>query len=116
MSLVRQMRGGRDYDSAFGTRMRGSGEYARLIERRFEIACKRLGLVGGERDAAPPGEAGDSAPASGPAPACQPAPASGPAPAFTPRPRSCVRAHPSLDVSRFRPPRTPRERAQLSLF
>jgi DNA repair photolyase len=44
MSLVRQMRGGRDYDSTFGTRMRGSGELADLIARRFEIACRRLGL------------------------------------------------------------------------
>ena len=44
MSLVRQMRGGRDYDSTFGTRMRGSGEFADLIARRFAIACRRLGL------------------------------------------------------------------------
>lgn len=44
MSLVRQMRGGRDYQSAFGTRMRGSGEFAELIARRFEIACRRFGL------------------------------------------------------------------------
>ena len=44
MSLVRQMRGGKDYDSNFGTRMRGSGEFATLIERRFDLAVKRLGL------------------------------------------------------------------------
>jgi len=44
MSLVRQMRGGRDYDSTFGTRMRGTGEFAELIARRFTIACRRLGL------------------------------------------------------------------------
>jgi DNA repair photolyase len=44
MSLVRQMRGGKDYDSKFGTRMRGTGPIADLIERRFKIACKRLGL------------------------------------------------------------------------
>jgi DNA repair photolyase len=44
MSLVRQMRGGRDYDSTFGTRMRGSGEFADLIARRFDVACKRFGL------------------------------------------------------------------------
>ncbi|HET9670001.1 MAG TPA: PA0069 family radical SAM protein [Casimicrobiaceae bacterium] len=44
MSLVRQMRGGRDYQSTFGTRMRGSGEFAELIARRFEIACRRFGL------------------------------------------------------------------------
>lgn len=44
MSLVQQLRGGRDYDADFGTRMRGTGTYAALIERRFEIACKRFGL------------------------------------------------------------------------
>jgi DNA repair photolyase len=48
MSLVQQTRGGRDYDSTFGTRMRGTGEYARLIERRFELACRRFGLGAGE--------------------------------------------------------------------
>src|SRR6476661_597317 len=44
MSLIRQMRGGRDYDAAFGTRMRGEGEFAALFEKRFSIACRRLGL------------------------------------------------------------------------
>ena len=44
MSVVRQMRGGRDYDSAFGSRMRGDGAFAALIEKRFSIACRRLGL------------------------------------------------------------------------
>jgi DNA repair photolyase len=44
MSLIRQMRGGRDYDAAFGARMRGDGEFAALIEKRFGIACRRLGL------------------------------------------------------------------------
>jgi len=44
MSLIRQMRGGRDYDSTFGTRMRGEGEFAALLEKRFAIACRRLGL------------------------------------------------------------------------
>jgi DNA repair photolyase len=44
MSLVRQMRGGRDYDSTFGKRMTGSGPYAWMIGRRFETACERLGL------------------------------------------------------------------------
>lgn len=41
MSLVRQMRGGRDYDSDFRTRMRGTGPFADLLRRRFEIACRR---------------------------------------------------------------------------
>jgi DNA repair photolyase len=44
MSLVQQMRGGRDYDSTFGTRMRGNGTLALLLEKRFAIACRRLGL------------------------------------------------------------------------
>jgi DNA repair photolyase len=44
MSLIRQMRGGRDNDSTFGLRMRGTGPLADLIRRRFDIACKRLGL------------------------------------------------------------------------
>ena len=44
MSLVQQVRGGRDYVSTFGERMRGTGAFADLIEKRFELACKRLGL------------------------------------------------------------------------
>jgi DNA repair photolyase len=52
MSRVQQMRGGRDNDPAFGTRMRGSGELAELLRRRFDIACTRLGLNAGRRGAA----------------------------------------------------------------
>lgn len=44
MSLVRQMRGGRDYDSAFGSRMRGQGPFADLIAARFARAHRRLGF------------------------------------------------------------------------
>jgi DNA repair photolyase len=44
MSLVQQMSGGRDYDSRFGIRQSGTGELAALIAKRFEVACKRLGL------------------------------------------------------------------------
>ncbi len=44
MSLVRQMRGGRENDSAFGGRMAGSGPIAELYRRRFNLACARLGL------------------------------------------------------------------------
>src|SRR5690606_3842198 len=44
MSLVRSMRGGKDYDSEWGKRMRGTGPYAWQIGRRFELAAKRLGL------------------------------------------------------------------------
>ena len=44
MSLVRSMRGGKDYDAEFGKRMKGSGPYAWQIGRRFEMATKRLGM------------------------------------------------------------------------
>ena len=44
MSLVRSMRDGKDYDSEWGKRMKGSGPYAWQIGRRFEIAAKRIGL------------------------------------------------------------------------
>jgi DNA repair photolyase len=44
LSLVRQMRGGRLNDPAFGSRMRGSGAMAELLRRRFKAACRRLGL------------------------------------------------------------------------
>ena len=49
MSIVQQLRGGRDNDPRFGTRMTGSGNYAELLAKRFEIACRRLGLNGSER-------------------------------------------------------------------
>jgi DNA repair photolyase len=42
--LIREMRGGKDYDSAWGKRMKGSGPYAWMIGRRFELACEKLGL------------------------------------------------------------------------
>jgi DNA repair photolyase len=44
MSLIRQARGGRDYDPQWGSRMRGQGPVAELIAHRFKLACKRLGL------------------------------------------------------------------------
>jgi DNA repair photolyase len=44
MSLIRQMRGGRDYDARFGKRMRGEGPYADLIRQRFALACRKHGL------------------------------------------------------------------------
>ena len=49
MSLIRQMRGGRDYDSSFGTRMRGTGPMAELLRSRFQVACRRLGLGTGRQ-------------------------------------------------------------------
>jgi len=42
--LIRDMRGGKDYDSAWGKRMKGTGPYAWMIGRRFEMACEKLGL------------------------------------------------------------------------
>ena len=43
-ALIRQMRGGKDYDAQWGKRMTGSGPYAWMIGRRFEQACARLQL------------------------------------------------------------------------
>jgi DNA repair photolyase len=71
MSMIQQMRGGRDNDPQFGSRMRGQGLFADLISRRFDVACQRLGL---NRERAP------------------------------------------MDTSRFTPPRTEAQRAQLTLF
>ncbi|PWW01792.1 DNA repair photolyase [Hoeflea marina] len=45
MSLIRSMRGGKDYDAEFGKRMRGAGPYAWQISRRFDLTTKRLGLT-----------------------------------------------------------------------
>lgn len=50
MSLIRDMRGGRDYDSKFGERMRGTGPIAELLRSRFKMACQRLGLNSGSRE------------------------------------------------------------------
>jgi DNA repair photolyase len=44
MSLIRQMRGGKDYDAQWHLRQRGTGPYAQMIARRFHMAAKRLGL------------------------------------------------------------------------
>ncbi len=49
MSIVQDIRGGRDNDPRFGARMHGQGQYADLIRKRFHLACKRLGL-NSERD------------------------------------------------------------------
>lgn len=46
ISIVRQMRGGKDNDPRFGERMRGTGNYAELISQRFSIACRKFGLNG----------------------------------------------------------------------
>ena len=51
MSLVRSMRDGKDYDSEWGKRMKGTGPYAWQIGRRFEIAA-RSGSASTRRSAA----------------------------------------------------------------
>jgi len=44
MNRVREMRGGKDYDSDFGRRMHGEGVWADLIRQRFNKTVERLGL------------------------------------------------------------------------
>ena len=44
MSLVKSMRGGRDYDSTWGLRQKGTGAYAELITARFRKACARTSM------------------------------------------------------------------------
>jgi DNA repair photolyase len=44
MSLIRSMRGGKDYDSQWHSRMKGTGPYAEMIAKRFHLAVKKLGL------------------------------------------------------------------------
>ena len=72
ISVLRQSRGGADYDARFGHRMRGTGAFAELLDQRFRVSCKRLGLSRGEggadrtdlfvaptRNHAGPGQAGN---------------------------------------------------------
>src|SRR5499433_336947 len=42
--LIRETRGGKDYDSTWGQRMKGSGPHAWMIGRRFELACEKRGF------------------------------------------------------------------------
>ena len=44
MSLIRQTRGGKDYDADWSQRMKGTGPVAELISARFKAAVKRYGL------------------------------------------------------------------------
>jgi DNA repair photolyase len=44
MSLVRQMRGGKDYDAEWGKRMHGEGPIADLLAQRFRLARRKSGL------------------------------------------------------------------------
>ena len=48
------MRSGRENDSSFGTRMSGVGNFAGLIEKRFDIACRRFNLNGHGSGRKPP--------------------------------------------------------------
>ncbi|MEN2746690.1 PA0069 family radical SAM protein [Sphingomonas sp. T9W2] len=47
MAIVRSLRGGRDNDPDFHSRMRGQGVWGELLATRFAIACRRHGLTGG---------------------------------------------------------------------
>ena len=44
MSRLADMRGGKENDPNFGSRMRGKGVLADLLSKRFKIACQRLGF------------------------------------------------------------------------
>ena len=44
LNQVRACRGGALYASGFGSRMKGTGVFAELLAKRFDVACKRLGL------------------------------------------------------------------------
>ena len=44
MARVQEMRGGKDYDADFATRMKGQGIWADLLRQRFTKCCERLGL------------------------------------------------------------------------
>jgi DNA repair photolyase len=44
IKIIRETQGGKDYDSKWFTRQRGTGPYAWLVGRRFQAACERLGL------------------------------------------------------------------------
>lgn len=46
MSTIRSIRGGRDNDPDFFSRMQGSGPWADLFRARFRIAARRHGLDG----------------------------------------------------------------------
>jgi DNA repair photolyase len=46
MSLVKQSRGGKSYQSDFGKRMRGEGIFADLLANRFKLSCQKLGMSG----------------------------------------------------------------------
>ena len=51
LKMVRETRGGALYQAEFGERMRGDGPYAELIARRFDAACRKLGINAERRSA-----------------------------------------------------------------
>jgi len=53
MSIVRSMRGERDNDPDFGTRMHATGPVAQLIRQRFQLAARRLGFIADRRNVLP---------------------------------------------------------------
>lgn len=44
MGRVRELHGGKDYDPAFGKRMVGQGAWASMIQQRFKLITRKLGL------------------------------------------------------------------------
>lgn len=46
LNLLQSMHGGQDYDARFGHRQQGSGPYADMLAKRFQLALRRHGLVG----------------------------------------------------------------------
>jgi len=62
MARIRDMRGGRENDPEFGSRMKGEGSFADLLRNRFSIACKRLGLNADKRNRLDPGKFRQAAP------------------------------------------------------
>jgi DNA repair photolyase len=72
LARTREVRGGRLNDPAFGSRMRGEGEYADAITRLFETTARRFGLVADE-----PHERPNLSAVTPPAPPVAPAASSG---------------------------------------
>ena len=44
MARIQDMRGGKDYDADFATRMKGQGIWSDLLRQRFVKTCDRLGF------------------------------------------------------------------------
>ena len=49
MNIIRQSRGGSDYRSAFGERMRGTGHFADLLNSRWRVSSRKLGYSNDDR-------------------------------------------------------------------